>query len=116
MSESAEVTAARGEVDRRRAQLIATARELQLRTSPKTLARGAWEGAKEKGAGLAEEAVDAVAKRPVAIGAVATAVALFVARGPLIELAGRLIDRDADDGQASKKRASPRKSKTELKI
>lgn len=116
MSESAEVAAARAEVNLRRARLIATAHELQLRTSPKTLARGAWEGVKEKGAGLAEEAVDAVAKRPMAIGAVATAVALFVARGPLIELAGRLIDRAGEDHQANKKRASPRKSKTELKV
>lgn len=113
MSESEEIKAARAEVERRRARLVATARELQFRASPVTLARGAWEGAKEKSADLAEEAVDAVAKRPVAVGAAATAVALFLARGPLMELAGRIIDRDGDG--RNDKREDRINSKTELK-
>ena len=50
-----------------RARLMATAQELQERLSPKTLARDAWQGAKEKGADLAEDAVDAV-KRAAARG------------------------------------------------
>lgn len=114
MSESKDVQAARAEVERRRARLLATARELQLRASPGTLARGAWEGAKEKGAELAEEAVDAVTKRPVAVGAVATALALFLARGPLIQLAGRMIDGDGENSN-SNGRKRLRQANTESK-
>ena len=59
------------------------ARELQQRLQPKTLANEAWEKAKNKGADLAEDAVDAVAKRPVAVGSVVAALAMFLAREPL---------------------------------
>ena len=66
MSESPEIAAARDQVERSRSRLMATAHRLQDRLSPKTLARGAWEGTKEKGADLAENAVDAVRARPLA--------------------------------------------------
>ena len=79
------IVAARAEVERTRARLIDTARELQERISPRTLARDAWEGAKEKGAGLAEEAVDAVRKRPVVAGGVIAALALFLGRDPILD-------------------------------
>lgn len=90
MSETPDVTAARIEVGRARAQLMDTAHDLQARLSPKVLARGAWEGAKGKGADLAEDAVDAVRRRPLAAGGVVAAIALFLAREPLKDLAGRL--------------------------
>ena len=60
VSETPKVSAARIEVARTRAALIDTARELQVRLQPKTLANEAWEKAKIKGADLAEDAVDAV--------------------------------------------------------
>ena len=69
---------------------MATAHELQERLSPKTLAKGAWQGAKEKGADLAEDAVDAVRSRPLATTGVVAAIAMFLAREPLIDLAGKL--------------------------
>ena len=90
MSETPDVTAARIEVGRARAQLMDTAHDLQARLSPKVLARGAWEGAKGKGADLAEDAVDAVRRRPLAAGGMVAAIALFLAREPLKDLAGRL--------------------------
>jgi hypothetical protein len=90
MTESPEVTAARVEVGKARARLMDSAHDLQTRLSPKVLARGAWEGAKGKGADLAEDAVDAVRKRPIAAGGVVAAIALFLAREPLKDLAGRL--------------------------
>ena len=52
-----QVTVARIEADSARARLMATAQVLQDRLRPGTLARDAWEGAKMKGADLAEDAV-----------------------------------------------------------
>jgi hypothetical protein len=90
VNDTPEILAARAEVDRRRSRVVATASELQERLSPKTLARGAWQGAKEKGADLAEDAVDAVRTRPLAATGVVAAIAMFLARAPLIELAGKI--------------------------
>jgi hypothetical protein len=86
------IAAARIEAERSRARLMTTARELQERLSPATLAKGAWEGAKTKGADLAEDAVDAVRKRPAVASGVVAAIALFLAREPLIDLAGKVAD------------------------
>ena len=83
MTDTPKIAAARIEVARTRAALLETTRELQGRLQPKTLASEAWEKAKDKGADLAEGAVDAVAKRPVAVGGVLAAVAMFLAREPL---------------------------------
>ena len=88
------VAAARIEAERARERLFATARELQHEllelVSPHNLARDIWEGAKEKGADLAEDAVDAVRKRPAIASGVVAALALFFAREPLIDMAGKL--------------------------
>ena len=83
MTDTPKVSAARIEVARTRAALIETARELQVRLQPKTLANEAWEKAKNKGADLAEDAVDAVKKRPVATGGVVAALTMFLAREPI---------------------------------
>jgi hypothetical protein len=88
--DTSEIAAARIEVERSRARVMATAQELQERLSPKTLARGAWQGAKEKGADLAEDAVDAVRARPLAATGVVAAITMFLAREPLIDLAGKI--------------------------
>lgn len=83
MSESPKIVAARIEVERTRAALLETTRELQVRLQPKSLAGEAWEKAKNAGADLAEDAVDAVAKRPLAVGGAIAALAMFLARKPL---------------------------------
>lgn len=88
----ARVEAARIEAERSRAQLLDTAKLLQQRLLPGKLTRDAWESAKEKGAGLAEDAVDAVRKRPYAAGGAVAAIALFIAREPVMELFGKLTD------------------------
>jgi len=90
VSQTPEIAMARAEAERRRARLMATAQELQERLSPKTLAKGAWQGAKEKGADLAENTVDAVRARPLATTGVIAALTMFLAREPLIDLAGRI--------------------------
>lgn len=92
MSEAPDIVAARIEVARRRAEFINTARELQSRLAPRTLASEAWAKAKDKGANLAEDAVDAVRARPVAIGGVAAAIAMFLARDPIRDAAVKLYD------------------------
>ena len=90
--EPASVTAARIEVERRRGDLLDTVHLLQARLAPRTLAADAWEQAKNKGADLAEEAVDAVKARPVAFGGVAAAIAMFLAREPIKDAAVKIYD------------------------
>ena len=85
---------------------MSTAHELQDRLSPKMLAKGAWEGAKEKGADLAEDTVDAVKARPLAATGVVAAIAMFLAREPLFDLATRLVD-GLSEKRKTKKRRKP---------
>src|ERR1043165_4390992 len=90
MKDTPEIAAAKAEAERSRAQLMATAQELQERLSPKTLTREAWEGAKSKGADLVEDAVDAVRARPYAATGVVAAITMFLAREPLMDAASRI--------------------------
>lgn len=105
-----EIAAARIQAERARAQMLNTARMLQSELedmfSPQTWARDIWEGAKEKGADLAEEAVDAVRKRPAIASGVVAALALFFAREPLIDAAGKLAK-----GVKAKRKARPANEK-----
>lgn len=111
MKDTPEITAARIEAERARAGVMAKAQELQERLSPKTLARDAWEGAKIKGADLAEDAVDAVRTRPVAATGVAAAIVLFLARGPLIDLASKVAG-SFPDKKRRRKTEKPSKANT----
>lgn len=110
MSESPQIAAARTEVERSRARVMATAQELQERFKPGTLAKGAWEGAKEKGADLAEDAVDAVRARPYAATGVVAAIAMYLAREPLMDLAGKLVDGLSEKRSARKRRKTEKKA------
>jgi hypothetical protein len=110
MRDTPQIVAARSEVERRRARVMATAHELQERLSPKVLARDAWQGAKDKGAGLAEDAVDAVRARPLATGGVVAALTMFLAREPLIDLAGKIVGGVNDKRKARKSRKAKTKS------
>ena len=83
MSDTPKVSAAQIQVERTRAALLETASELVDRFKPHNIVDDIWESAKDKGADLAEGAVDAVAKRPVAVGGVVAALAMFLAREPL---------------------------------
>jgi hypothetical protein len=111
--ESGSVAEARRRADQARAQLMATfddildyAQDLQRKLEPSHLAKDAWEAAKSKGADIAEDAVDAVRKRPVAATSAVAALALFIAREPLMELATKVMN-----GGPKKKPKSARKSK-----
>jgi ElaB/YqjD/DUF883 family membrane-anchored ribosome-binding protein len=101
--ESPEVIAARVEVDRSRSRLMSCAHELQDRLSPKTLARQTWQGAKEKGADIAENTIDAVKARPLTATGVVAAITMFLAREPLIGLAGKVVGRGKKKSPHSRK-------------
>ena len=109
------IIAAQATVAEARESLIDTARELQTRLQPKTLVREAWESAKIKGADIAEDAVDAVKRRPVATGGIIAAIAMFLAREPIKDGVARLYGgMTSDDKKAPPKRpvrkpATPRK-------
>ena len=114
MTDTPQVAAARIAVERSRARVMATAHELQDRLSPKTLARTTWQGAKEKGADLAEDAVDAVRARPVATTGVVAALAMFLAREPLKDLAGKVAG-SVGDKRKTRKTTRTKQVQTEKK-
>jgi hypothetical protein len=109
MTDTPEIAAARQEVARTRARVMDTAHELQDRLSPKVLAKGAWEGAKEKGADLAEDAVDAVKARPIAATGVVAAITMFLAREPLWDLATKIAGGVSDKRKTKKRRKTAAK-------
>ena len=96
--ESASVAEARRNAEQARDKFWASfdaiinyAQDLQDSLTPHNIARDAWDAAKTKGADIAEDAVDAVRKRPIAASSAVAAIALFIAREPLMDLAGRLM-------------------------
>jgi len=76
--------------------------------------REAWETARDKGADLAENAVDAVRKRPVAATSVVAAITLFLAREPLMDLAGKVTGKAKQKlTRKSSPKARPKTKSTE---
>ena len=111
MSEE-EIKAAEFEVDRARARLIATMNELLGQFEPHRLIQDVWEKAKDKGADLAEDAVDAVRKRPVAVGGALAALTMFLAREPIKDGVAHFYDAmkaRKDKGEDKPARPAPRK-------
>jgi hypothetical protein len=101
------VRAAEFEVDRARGKLVATLNEVSRQFEPHRLMEEAWDKAKDKGASLAEDAVEAVSRRPVAAGAVVAGLVAFLAREPLMDFAGKLV---AGTRKKSRKRRKPDKA------
>lgn len=87
----AEIEQTKRESVRARARFDSTLAEVQTRLKPGNLAEEAWDGVKEKGADLADDALQAVKKRPAAVSMVLGAFALFLARKPLARAAKRLV-------------------------
>jgi hypothetical protein len=108
---SAELIRARSEAERARRRLSATAAELQQRLKPGTLASSAWEGVKDKSGELADDAVQAVKGRPVAVSAALAAFTLFLARAPIKSAIASLFSDDEGDGAAPAE-TEPKTSKT----
>jgi ElaB/YqjD/DUF883 family membrane-anchored ribosome-binding protein len=100
------------EVDRTRARLLATLNEVSHQFEPHRLMQEVWEKAKDKCADLAEDAVDAVRARPIAATGVVAAITMFLAREPLMDLAGKLVD--GAKGKSKKRRKpAPKKEDKE---
>jgi len=107
MSLDAIAEAKRAQV-RAKARFERTLAEVQQRLSPGNLAGEAWDGVKDKGADMAEGALQAVKSRPKAVSLALGAFALFLARAPLKRAVGRLISgnggadgNDRDDAELS---------------
>jgi hypothetical protein len=111
VTDTPKVAAARIQVERARAALLETAKELQLRLQPKTLASEAWQKAKIKGADLAEDAVDAVKSRPVAVGGVVAALTMFLAREPIKDAVGNIYDAMTSSKEPKRKAAALKQGK-----
>ena len=93
----AEIEQAKREAVGARARLEATLAALQQRLKPGNLAEEAWDGVKDKGADLADGALQAVKSRPKAVSLVLGAFAIFLARQPLKRAVTRLISGDGDE-------------------
>lgn len=105
------IKSAEFEVDRTRARLLATLNEVSHQFEPHRLMEEVWEKAKDKGADLAEDAVDAVRARPFAATGVVAAITMFLAREPLMDLAGKLVD--GAKGKSKKRRKTAKKEDKE---
>ena len=92
-----ELTRAKAEAERARRRLAATVAELQQRLKPTVLASNAWEGVTDKAGEMADDAVQAVKSRPVAVSAALGAFTLFLARAPLRSAMARLFARRPDE-------------------
>ena len=113
--ESPAVADARRKADQARAELMASVEDLldygkrmKDNLTASHLAHGAWEATKSKTVDVAEDAVDAVRKRPVMASGAVAALALFIAREPLMDLAGKLMSSKRKD---KARPAKPRKAK-----
>lgn len=94
----AEIEQARRDALRARGRFERTLAAVQQRLHPGNLAEEAWDGVKDKGADLADGALQAVRKRPAVVSVVLGAFALFLARAPLKRAVSRLISSgDGDD-------------------
>jgi hypothetical protein len=124
------VVEARLEADRARAKLLDSVHEIETyaltlrdRLTPRRIVGGIVQGAKSKGADLAEDAVDAVRARPIAATGAVAAIALFLAREPLIDLAGKLIggkstkkaEKKSEKARAAEAKPAPKRSRQPVK-
>lgn len=119
------VIEARLEADRARARLMASVKELEVqaidfkeRLAPRRIMGGLVDTAKSKGADLAEDAVDAVRARPIAATGIVAAVALFLAREPLMDFASKLFEgksavKEKVEAKPARKRSTRTQKKTE---
>lgn len=78
---------AESEVERTRDRLVDTVSDFADMLEPKKIMSEMWDNAKDKGADLAENAVDAVTKRPLLFGGIVAALTAFIAREPIKDAA-----------------------------
>ncbi len=109
LAKQLQIELAQAEVERSRAQLIETVSEFAELLEPKKIMSEVWESAKVKGADLAEDAVDAVKSRPLAVGGVVAALTMFFARAPIKDAAVKLYDAMTSSDEPKAKSAALKK-------
>ncbi len=86
------------EAEQARKQLANTLGAVQYRLRPANLMSDAWDGVRDKSSALADDAVQAVKDRPAAASGVVAAVAIFLAREPILKAVSRFFaSRKAND-------------------
>ena len=98
-----ELIRAKQEAERARRRLQGAVAELQQKLKPANIASNAIQGVKDKGEAIAEDAVEAVRTRPMAVSAALGAFTLFLARRPLRSAVGWIFSRRAPDDQVTTK-------------
>lgn len=106
MRTEVEIERAKEEALTARARLIATLGRIQERISPQTLAQDVWREVRERGTGIADEAVEMARAKPIATGAIVAGVLMFAARRPLWRAASQLFSPSGEtpkgDGRLSR--------------
>ena len=88
---------AKAEAELAKRRLSTTMHTLQGRLKPGNLANEAWGGVRDKSGELADNTLQTVKERPVATSGVIAAIAIYLARNPLLRLASRLFGENRDD-------------------
>ncbi|HMG48435.1 MAG TPA: hypothetical protein VK614_13370 [Allosphingosinicella sp.] len=91
-----EIEQAKSDAVRAKRRFEQTLAAVQDRLRPGNLAEEAWDGVKDKGADLADGALQAVKSRPKAVSLALGALAIFLARQPLKRAVTRLISGDEE--------------------
>ena len=99
MKPEAKLSQARYEAEQAKKRLASSVGALQYRLKPGTLVNNAWEGVRDKGSDLADDALHAVKARPVAASGMLAGLVVFLAREPLWRGVSRLFSsRPKDEG------------------
>ena len=100
-----DIAAAEAEVEERRARLLETVDELSDLFEPRKIVQEVWDTAKDKGADIAGDAVEAVKRRPVAATGIVAALTMFLAREPIkdgivsMQAGGGIVADSTPDGE-----------------
>ena len=86
MNGEQELARAQADAAQAREQFMSAASEVQARLMPASIVDEAWDIVREKGEVIADGAVRAVAKRPVAASAAALGIVAVLARKPIARL------------------------------
>ncbi len=87
-----ELERAKVEAELSKKRLTSTLGTLQERLKPGNLASEAWDGVRDKGSELADNTMQTVKDRPVAASGIVAAIAIYLARNPLMRLASRVFN------------------------
>jgi hypothetical protein len=99
---SREIRQAKAEAERARKRFAETLACVGAEM-PGAVANQAWTEVRDKGSELADDAVEAVKKRPVAASAAVAAIGLFLARDQITSAASRLLNRRKGKRPAKKR-------------